>query len=143
MPHRFTNDPKEVSARMSRIRGKNTKPELALFDILDGQHVDYETHARVEGISVDALVEGRIAVFVDSPFWHLRDDAELSRLSPHWQQRLKTNRRRDARQTKRLRSAGYTVVRLWADEISPASVRRRLAIARSRALAKTNKCGRA
>jgi len=117
MPHRFTSDPDEVSARMKRIRGKGTKPEVALFTILSRGGFSFTPHERIAGVSVDAVLDERVVLFVDSPFWHLRDARLLDRLSPYWQMRLRRNRRRDRRQTRGLRAAGFTVVRLWADEV--------------------------
>lgn len=123
---RFTGDPAAVSARMRLIRSSNTKPEKHLFVLLDAAAIPYEAHVRIEGVSVDALVTGRVAVFVDSPFWHLRSDGELDRLSVYWRDRLLSNRARDRRQTVALRRAGYAVVRMWSDEVGEASAWRRL-----------------
>ena len=103
---------------MKLIRGRNTKPELAAFELLIRAGLRISPHERVCGITVDALVEDRVVVFVDSPFWHLRDPEELKRLSPHWQDRLRKNKARDRRQTRLLRQAGYSVVRIWADQVS-------------------------
>jgi len=122
----FTNDPAEVSARMRLIRGKNTKAELALFSILSAAQIPFEQHVRIGRIEADAAVNGRILVFVDSPFWHLRSEEELGRLSPYWQQRLLGNRNRDERQRRKLRKLGYFVLRLWADEIDEQRVLRRI-----------------
>jgi DNA mismatch endonuclease (patch repair protein) len=114
---RFTGDPNAVSDRMRRIRSSNTKPELAFFEVLEAAALPYQPHVRVEGITVDALVSDRVALFVDSPFWHLRDDSELERLSTYWRGRLLANRARDARQNAVLRRAGFPVVRIWTDEL--------------------------
>jgi G:T-mismatch repair DNA endonuclease (very short patch repair protein) len=71
---------------------------------------------------------------VDSPFWHLRDDSELERLSEHWRGRLLANRARDARQNAVLRRAGFPVVRVWTDEVQdPLTLKRvRRALRRGR-----------
>lgn len=122
----FTSDPAEVSARMRLIRGKDTKPELALFNVLTEAGIEFQAHQRVAGVSVDAVVQGTVLVFVDSPFWHLRDVRELDRLSPYWQARLLRNRKRDRRQVRHLRTQGYTVIRFWADQIEPGYVTRRV-----------------
>ncbi len=134
MPHRFGGDPKEVSARMKLIRGKNTKPELRLFEVLGASGLPFTPHAKVEGITVDALVDGVVALFVDSPFWHLRDRTELDRLNPYWRSRLLRNWRRDRRQDRLLRSKGFTVVRVWTDDLDPRKVTKRVKAARTRAL---------
>ena len=118
---------------MRRIRSKGTKPELALFAILTEAKVPFETHSRVEGISVDALLDDRVAIFVDSPFWHLRDLGTLQRMSEPWQQKLLRNRRRDRTQTRLLRAEGYTVIRFWEDDLKGDRVLRRVRNAVSRA----------
>jgi DNA mismatch endonuclease (patch repair protein) len=133
MTHRFSSDPSEVSERMRLIRSKNTKPEIRLFSILRRAGIKFKRHARVADITVDALVGKRVVVFVDSPFWHLRDSKELTRMSLHWQQRLKRNWARDRRQERNLRRRGYSVVRVWADRLDQAQVLRRIEAARSRA----------
>lgn len=113
----FTSEPLEVSARMRLIRGKNTKPELALFAILAASGIPFKCHVRIGRIEADAMVNGNLLVFVDSPFWHLREPRELKRLSRYWKQRLLRNKRRDDRQRRQLRRLGFSVVRLWSDQI--------------------------
>lgn len=114
----FTSDPSEVSARMRLIRGKNTRAELALFSILSEAGIPFDPHVRIGRMQADARVYENLLLFVDSPFWHLRDRDELSRLSSYWRQRLLRNRRRDERQRRILRRLGFSVVRFWADEVS-------------------------
>ena len=132
MTPRFSNVRDEVSARMRLIKAKNTRPELQLFSILAAANLHFERHAVVDGVRVDALVDDRIAVFVDSPFWHLRDLELLDRLSEYWRSRLLTNRHRDKSQTRRLRAHGYSVVRFWADELEERKVLQRLRLAQRR-----------
>jgi DNA mismatch endonuclease (patch repair protein) len=113
----FTSDPSEVSARMKLIRGKNTKPEVALFSILKAAGIPFKPHVRIGRMEVDAVVYDRLFVFVDSPFWHLRERGEAKRLSSHWRQRLLRNKRRDNRQRRQLRRLGFSIIRFWADEV--------------------------
>ena len=117
MRNLFTSEPSEVSARMSLIRGRNTKPELALFLALRNANIPFESHVRIGKVEVDAVVEGQLLIFVDSPFWHLRNDLLLERLSPYWKNRLLKNRARDRRTRRNLRQHGYSTLRLWADAI--------------------------
>jgi DNA mismatch endonuclease (patch repair protein) len=117
---------------MRLIKARNTRPELELFSILEGGNVQFERHVLVNGVRVDALVDDRIAVFVDSPFWHLRDLALLGRLSEYWCSRLLTNRRRDKSQTRQLRARGYSVIRFWTDELGERRVLQRLRVARAK-----------
>jgi DNA mismatch endonuclease (patch repair protein) len=129
MAGRFTGDPASVSARMRLIRSTGTKPELALFSLLSEAGIRYQPYVKVDGITVDALVKRRVVIFVDSPFWHLRNSRDLSRLSTYWQARLLKNKRRDREQVRRLRRDDYIVVRLWADQLDRQRVLRRLTLA--------------
>jgi DNA mismatch endonuclease (patch repair protein) len=86
---------------------------------------------RVSGVNVDVVIGG-VLVFVDSPFWHLRDAAILDRLAPRWQEKLLRNRARDRKQTRQLRKQGFTVVRIWADELDGEVVARRVRRAMAR-----------
>jgi len=118
---------------MATIRSKNTRPERRVFAVLTEAGINFQTHVRVTGTTVDALVEERVALFVDSPFWHLRDPADLCRLNEEWQTKLLANRRRDRCDTRLLREAGYTVVRIWSDELEPHRVLWRIRAACTRA----------
>jgi DNA mismatch endonuclease (patch repair protein) len=128
---RFTSDAAEVSARMRLIKAKDTKPELALETMLLAAGIECSKHERVEGISVDLVIDDRVCVFVDSPFWHFRDASLLDRLNDYWQERLRRNRRRDRRQNRSLRHAGYCVIRLWSDQLTPSAVLPRVRRART------------
>jgi DNA mismatch endonuclease, patch repair protein len=110
---------------MRQIRSRGTKPELRMAAVIEGTGLCFREQVPVAGVTVDFVVEDRVVVFVDSPFWHLRDPATLGRLSDYWKQRLLSNRRRDRRQTAILRASGYAVLRVWADQVStPAAARR-------------------
>ena len=59
------------SAVMSRIKGKDTKCELAVGALLSGAGFRFETHARdLPGRPDFVLRDERVAVFVDGDFWH-------------------------------------------------------------------------
>ena len=130
----FTSDPVEVSARMRLIKGKNTKPELVLFEELSKAGIEFRPHVRIGRIEADAMLQEKLLIFVDSPFWHLRDDELLERLSPHWQSRLLKNRSRDRKYRRKLRAEGYSVIRFWADRLEAKNIINRV----RRALANLN-----
>ena len=69
MADRFS---KETRSRiMSRIRGKDTKPELAVRRILWKLGLRYRVHDRtVLGTPDISNKRRRLAVFVDGCFWH-------------------------------------------------------------------------
>ncbi len=65
----------------------------------------------------------RLAVFCDGDFWHGRDWHRLSRKlrtgsnACYWIQKIKGNRSRDRQTDQLLKSAGWTVVRVWETDI--------------------------
>lgn len=109
---------------MSRIRGKDTKPELALRSLLWRQGLRYRLGLRVMGIRPDLVFpRQRVAVFVDGCFWH---GCPLHYTRPRtserfWAEKLRSNVTRDTEQTMRLESAGWRVVRVWEHAIWSAS----------------------
>jgi DNA mismatch endonuclease (patch repair protein) len=60
----------------------------------------------------------RIAVFVDGCFWHScpRHRSQPKANGEWWIQKLAANRRRDADTNRRLRRAGWLVIRIWEHE---------------------------
>lgn len=63
--------------------------------------------------------DARLAVFVDGCFWH---GCRRCRTIPasnrrFWQEKIRSNRRRDSRITQSLHSQGYSVLRFWEHEV--------------------------
>lgn len=101
---------------MSRIRGKDTKPEHRLRRALWAAGLRYRKHAKTPVGRPDIVFPGpRVAVFVDGCFWHGCPDHYVrprSR-SEFWSNKLWENTVRDRRQTLELEGAGWSVVRVW------------------------------
>src|SRR5271169_3553306 len=111
--------PETRSRVMSRIRGRDTKPEMAVAEILRACGLDFESHARdLPGRPDFALRERKIAIFCDGDFWHgWRFPLWRLKLSEKWEAKIEANRRRDARNHRALRKLGWVVVRLWEHQI--------------------------
>ena len=62
--------PQQRSHCMSRIRGSNTGPELAVRKALWALHLRYRTHYAIPGRPDIVFPKARIAVFIDGCFWH-------------------------------------------------------------------------
>lgn len=76
--------------------------------------------ARIERARPDfTFPRRRLAVFVDGCFWHSCPHCGKRPASNtgYWNVKLDRNMERDLEQTKRLRAAGWTVVRFWGHEI--------------------------
>lgn len=111
----------EVRSRiMSRVRAKNTKPEVALRQALWAAGVrGWRCHVRgVFGTPDLAWRRRRIAVFVDSAWWHGHPSRwQPGRLPERWDAKILATRQRDELVNERLEADGWTVVRLWDFEL--------------------------
>ncbi len=139
----MTSSSAGVSERMSRVRGRDTAPELELRSELHRRGLRYRVDRRpLKGIPSRAdLVFGpaKVAVYVDGCFWHsCPEHGTMPRSNEaFWQEKLGRNRERDAAVNDALAAAGWTVVRVWEHEaISAAADRVEAAVRRSRAAAR-------
>lgn len=121
------------SALMSRVRTRDTAPELALRKALWARGVrGWRLHPRrVPGKPDLAWVGRRIAVFVDGAFWHGHPDYYWGQSGEFWNAKIERNRARDQRVNEKLTTLGWNVIRLWDFEVErhPDECARRVATA--------------
>lgn len=112
-----TLSPKARSERMSRIRGRNTVPELAVRRLAHALGYRFRLYRKDLPGSPD-LVFPRLmkVVFVHGCFWHGHDCGKgrlpKSNVS-FWEAKIAKNRERDARSVAALKAAGWKVLILW------------------------------
>jgi DNA mismatch endonuclease (patch repair protein) len=59
-----------------------------------------------------------LAIFVDGDFWHgYRYPLWADGLAEFWRVKISGNRQRDQRNFRRLRAAGWKVIRLWQHQV--------------------------
>jgi DNA mismatch endonuclease (patch repair protein) len=110
--------PAQRSFNMSRIKGKNTNPEMRVRSVLHSLGYRYRLHVRnLPGCPDIVLPKYRTVVFVHGCFWHMHD-CKYGRVTPatnaeFWQQKRKGNVSRDARRVRELRMAGWRVLKMW------------------------------
>lgn len=117
----------ERSARMSRVRGKDTKPEMLVRRLLHGMGYRYRLHARDIPGAPDVVFRGRRkAIYVHGCFWHRHPDPDckLARLPKSrrefWVPKLEGNRRRDLENQQRLIDMGWDYLLVWECEVGDA-----------------------
>lgn len=122
------------SALMSRIRGKNTAPELRIRKLLWQQGLRYRLHGvRLPGRPDLVFPRWRAAVFVHGCFWHRHTGCPLFRLpktrTEFWDEKLCLNQQRDSRAVHALVEGGWKVAVAWECAIrsAPEAVSRELA----------------
>ena len=111
--------PERRSWNMSRIRGMNTEPEREIQRRVYSRGLRYTTHVMsLPGRPDLVFARARLAVFVDGDFWHgWRFPVWSDRLTAYWREKIERNRRRDAKNFRKLRRAGWNVLRLWEHEV--------------------------
>lgn len=111
--------PSKRSALMSRIHGRDTKPELAVARALRAAGCRFESQARDLPGSPDFVFrDEKVAVLVDGDFWHgWRLPAWRHKLTSHWEGKISANRARDQRSRRALTRRGWVVVRLWEHQV--------------------------
>lgn len=107
------------SALMSRVRTRDTAPELELRRALWAAGVrGWRLHPRrVSGRPDLAWLGRRIAVFVDGAFWHGHPEYYWGQSGKFWDEKIARNRKRDEQVTGELVGAGWTVLRFWDFEV--------------------------
>ena len=107
---------------MSRIKGRDTKPEILLRKTLwhrglRGYRVDRVVHEKNRADIV--FIGPRVAVFVDGCFWHgCPEHYNRPRArAAFWQEKLEATNRRDQSIRQRLEQDGWLVLRYWEHEL--------------------------
>ena len=104
------------SRNMAAIKGKDTKPELALRRALRALgEPGYRIHRRdLPGRPDVAYIGHRVAVFVDGAFWHGHPEHwHPEGSSPYWREKISRTQERDRLADQALLAAGWTVLRFW------------------------------
>jgi len=110
--------PKKRSWIMSRIRGKNTKIDLRMRDLLSTLEIGFEMYPKMLGSPDFAIADRKIAIFCDGDFWHgYRYDERKKPAKKFWRDKIENNMKRDIRISRRLRRNGWSVLRFWEHDI--------------------------
>ncbi|MCL4141580.1 UNVERIFIED_CONTAM: hypothetical protein GTU68_046448 [Idotea baltica] len=107
---------------MSRIKGKNTKPELALRKALYAAGYRYRIdYKKLIGKPDIALPKYKTVIFIDGDYWHGKNWEErkpkIKTNREFWIAKFERNIQRDEEVNKELKRLGYTVFRFWESEI--------------------------
>ncbi len=117
MPDMFTKE--ERSRIMSRIKSKNTKPEIQLRKEIWKRGIRYRINYPIFGKPDLAFPNRKLAVFVDGCFWH---KCPIHQRLPntnksYWQAKIEKNWTRDRVQEKKLKKKGWKILRFWEHDI--------------------------
>lgn len=114
--------PQRRSWNMSRIRGKDTRPEILLRKALFARGVRYRLHKRdLPGKPDIVFPSRRLAIFVNGCFWHRHEGCNFTTTpttrKEFWQDKFSATVARDQRNIEVLNRAGWAVIVVWQCEI--------------------------
>jgi DNA mismatch endonuclease (patch repair protein) len=111
---------KQRSKIMSKIRGKNSAPELLLRKALWAKDLRFRIHRKDLPGRPDLVIDKyRLVIFVDGDFWH-GYQWEIRKPKTNqgfWIPKIERNMQRDREVNERLTLMGYTVMRFWEHEL--------------------------
>lgn len=110
---------------MSRIAGKDTKPEELVRKYLFSKGFRYRKNVRkLPGTPDLVLPKYRTVIFVNGCFWHGHEGCKYYVVSKSntqfWQDKVRRNRERDHEVLHRLAEMGWHTIVIWECELKPA-----------------------
>jgi DNA mismatch endonuclease (patch repair protein) len=116
------HDPETRSYNMSRIRGKDTKPEVRLRSLLHRAGFRFRIHkVDLPGKPDIVLTRYKTVVFVHGCFWHRHENCKYC-TTPRtrhefWSKKFSSTIERDRIQHEQLEQAGWRVLVVWECEL--------------------------
>lgn len=103
---------------MSRIRDKNTKPEIIVRQLVRQMGIGYRLHVKdLPGKPDLVFRKHKKIIFVHGCFWHMHA-CKYGRVVPKtnaefWQAKRLSNKLRDTKNKKELKKLGWSILVIW------------------------------
>ena len=103
---------------MSKIRAKNTKPELIVRKYLFSKGYRYRLNVKSLPGSPDIVLKKiRTVIFINGCFWHGHTPCNLYKVpktnTEWWKEKIERNKARDYKKSMELRQMGLHVITIW------------------------------
>ena len=113
---------KQRSFNMSRVRSKNTRPEIAVRSLVHRLGYRFRLHSRdLPGCPDIVFACRKKVIFVHGCFWHRhtckKGRSLPSTRQPFWQDKLEGNAERDRRTKAKLRRDGWGSLVIWECQV--------------------------
>ncbi|MBR2282131.1 MAG: DNA mismatch endonuclease Vsr [Spirochaetales bacterium] len=110
--------PEQRHYTMSRIRGKDTKPEILVRQFLFSEGFRFRKNdKRYPGHPDIVLPKYRTVVFVNGCFWHGHEGCRFYTVpksnTDFWVSKIRRNQERDREDRKELEEKGWNVITVW------------------------------
>jgi DNA mismatch endonuclease (patch repair protein) len=107
---------------MSRIRGKDTVPELKVRSLIHKLGYRFRLHSKTLPGKPDLVFSGRKKIiFVHGCFWHGHEGCPKGKLPKskldYWEPKLSENKRRDMKALRELKAEGWKALVVWQCEL--------------------------
>lgn len=113
--------PEVRSYNMSRIRSKDTKPEMLVRKHLFAYGFRYRKNVKeLPGCPDVVLPKYRTVIFVQGCFWHMHDCGRFhwpSTNQEYWERKIYRNVERDQINKEQLQALGWKVLTVWECEL--------------------------
>ena len=114
------------SYNMSRIKGKDTKPEMLVRRYLHAHGFRYRLHVKdLPGKPDIVLPKYRTVIFVHGCFWHHHNCKYFvvpKTRTEFWMNKIDGNVANDVKKQQTLQDAGWKIIQLWECELKPGNV---------------------
>ena len=122
------HSPEIRSYNMSRIKGKNTKPEMLVRKYLFAKGFRYRLHCKsLPGKPDIILPKYKTIIFVHGCFWHGHEGCKYFVLpktrTDWWLNKISNNISNDTRTVSLLQDTGWQVIIIWECELKPGTIR--------------------
>ena len=116
------HDRETRSFNMSRISGKDTKPEMMVRKYLHANGFRYRLHVKnLPGKPDIILPKYKTVIFVHGCFWHAHECCKYFKLpktrTEWWNEKLYNNKMRDEKNIEELKRLGWNVIIVWECEL--------------------------
>lgn len=109
---------------MSKIKAKNTKPELLVRKYLFNKSFQYRINVRsLPGKPDIVLHKYKTVIFINGCFWHGHQGCKYSTLpktrTEWWTTKILKNKERDQKEHEELKQAGWNIIIVWGCQLKP------------------------
>lgn len=116
------HDPETRSYNMSRIKGKNTKPEMLVRRFLYSKGFRYKLHDKtLPGKPDIVLPKYKTVIFIHGCFWHGHEGCRFfvvpKSRTEFWLTKIHRNKELDAKYNQLLKAAGWKIIEVWECEL--------------------------
>lgn len=112
--------PEQRRKNMQRIRSTGTQAERLIIGELQNRGLVFSTYDKsIIGKPDIVFCERKIAVFVDSDFWHGNPERFVRPKTnvDYWDKKIAGNKKRDRNVNRQLKKQGWIVMRIWEYDV--------------------------